>query len=71
MHLPYTPDSAEAEVTSCRRGMERLLRKVLAMKNRPAIVNFHFYPMLRFKCAHNALCAACTGFCRQGLPCIP
>ena len=33
----------------CRRGMERLLRKVLSMPNRPAIINFHFYPFLRFK----------------------
>ena len=29
--------------------MERLLRKVLAMQNKPAIINFHFYPFLRFK----------------------
>ena len=29
--------------------MERLLRKVLAMPNKPAIINFHFYPFLRFK----------------------
>ena len=39
--------------------MERLLRKVLAMKDRPAIVNFHFYPMLRFKWGPPWACAGC------------
>ena len=54
MCLPQTASMAESHnivLHACRRGMERLLRKVLSMQNRPAIVNFHFYPMLRFKCA--------------------
>lgn len=40
---------ADDLVRMTRLGMERLLRKVLAMKKRPAVVNLHFYAMQRFR----------------------
>ena len=38
--------SHSAIVYACRRGIERIFRKVMQLPNRPAVMYYHFHPAM-------------------------